>query len=131
MIYLLLNLVLMLNLLIALLSNTYSIFQGMSLALYLRDVVQRFPQFKSHPNRAAANPRSYPFTGVSMILAPFLLFRRPAPKLNSVLLIYEYIFHFLIYFGIFAACLTIIAPFSFIKSLRLRCNSPSKHQSKC
>lgn len=40
--YLLVNLVLMLNLLIALLSNTYTVFERKSLALYLKDVVNRY-----------------------------------------------------------------------------------------
>lgn len=74
--YLLINLVLMLNLLIALLSNTYTVFEQKSLALYLKDVINRYDQFKYDPVYSGANPKTYPWTSPFLILGPLLLCTR-------------------------------------------------------
>ncbi len=107
MVYLLVNLVLMLNLLIAILSNTYTIYDKHSAGLYLQEVLMHYEYYAHDPYSSCIATTSFPMMLGNLIFAPFVLPSR-SRKLNDFLQMFDYSFQimeiFLLFFVMEIAC---------------------------
>jgi hypothetical protein len=123
-IVLMMNLVLLLNLIIAILSNTFMIFKPKSLALYYDGVIDNISMYKYSKGFGALICGSPPF---NMLALPFLPLYIVFPvqklyKLNTYLMYYMYTP--VLIFSTFAFCVfnTLLLPFGFIISLFFKIN---------
>ena len=87
MIYLLINLILMLNLLIAILSNTYTLFANHSAGLYLQEVLLNYEYYAFDKHYSCIASTTFPITIFNLILAPFII-AKPSRKLNDALQVF-------------------------------------------
>ena len=109
--------VLILNLIIAILSNTYNIFDPMSKGLYLSKILSSRDEFSYDDNYGAFLTGLSPLNVVFLPLVPLGLILPPSPKFNRFVMLTQYLVLMLImftFFAIFSAC---ILPFAYLSSL--------------
>ena len=114
--YLFLNIILLLNLLIAILSSTYSKLEGKGIGLYLRNIIEILPQWRTQPSWNALTFR-VPFFNLLNLCCFHCLYKRNT-KLNYCLEIVNYIPAFLILLPFFLVLDCIMFPFTWFAILR-------------
>ena len=80
------NMVLMLNLLIAVLSNTYNKFSGFGPELFYNDQYKIYPEYKYHIKYSGLKSSFIPYNVTLIPFMPFYLACANTQKLNQVVL---------------------------------------------
>ena len=115
-VYLFLNIILLLNLLIAILSSTYGKFEEHGIGFYLRNIIEILPQWRTQPSWNALTFR-VPFFNLLNLCCFHCLYKRNT-KLNYCLEIVNYIPAFLILLPFFLVLDCIMLPFTWFAVLR-------------
>jgi len=124
-IVLMMNLVLLLNLIIAVLSNTYTVYEPKSLALYYDGVIESIPMYKYSKIYGALVCGQPPFNAISFLFLPGFMLIQDVARLKAF---NEAILH-LLYFPIALGCLSffflfnlLLLPLSYFWSLAFKVN---------
>jgi hypothetical protein len=106
--------ILILNLIIAILSNTYNQFDTKSTGLYLSKILNARDDMTADENYGAFLLTMSPLNVVTLPFVPFALFKKPDVKLNSFITLLQYmIFIFAILIGFLVGNI-ILTPFAFL-----------------
>jgi len=121
---LMMNLVLLLNLIIAILSNTFMIFEPKSLALYYDGVIDNISMYKYSKGFGALICGSPPFNLLVIPFMPFYIFMpvHKLYKLNSYLMYYMYAPVFLFSVCSFLFLNIVMIPFGYVHSIFFKLN---------
>lgn len=109
--------ILILNLIIAILSNTYNMFDTKSAGLYLSKILNSRDEMAFNENYGAFLLCMIPLNMVNLPFVPYALLRKPSVKMNSNLTILQYSFLILVIYIMFLVGSIIMTPFAFVKSL--------------
>ena len=118
-VYLLISLVLLLNLLIAVLSSTFSQLESHGVGLYLQSLIDEFPRYAYHRSLNFLTFRVPPFNILSLLFLPCA--RRPSSKCGIVL---EGIYYLPLYLVVLAGVLItdlILFPFAYYSLATFLC----------
>ena len=122
--YLLVSLVLLLNLLIAVLSSTFSQLESHGVGLYLQSLIDEFPRYAYHRSLNFLTFRVPPFNILSLFCLPCA--RRPSSKCGIVL---EGIYYFPLYLVVLSGVLItdlILFPFAYYTLAKFLCVNGKK-----
>lgn len=109
--------ILILNLIIAILSNTYTLFSDKSIGLYLSKIISTRVEFQHDENYSAFIMGMSPLNLIILPFVPIMLIIKPNPQLNYYLMITQYcILMFMIFIAFFIISILLI-PIAFIQSL--------------
>ena len=109
--------ILILNLIIAILSNTYNMFDTKSAGLFLSKILNSRDEMAYNENYGAFLLCMIPLNLVNLPFVPYAIFRKPSAQMNSKLTIFQYSFMILVIYIMFLAGSIVMTPFAFIKSL--------------
>ena len=121
--FLLINMVLLMNFLIAILSNIYSIYEARSSSLYMIEIIKLQNMYKTDDTYgcliAAPNPISIPFNCISMMLylgtLPFDNRTTNHKKINNFMLHIQFSLVFLLELAIYMSINAILFPLVYLK----------------
>lgn len=116
-VFLILNLVLMLNLLIAILSSTYAQLEDKKLVLYINEILKLRSTLEYDKRCSSLVSTFPPWNVITLLFMPFLLFFRKPVKLNSILFHIEYLPMLLLLFTAYLTMNAIIMPFAYLKGI--------------
>lgn len=115
--------ILILNLMIAILSNTYNMFDTKSTGLYLSKILQARDDMQFDENYGALLLTMAPMNCVVLPFVPYALIAKPSPRLNTFVMILQYsVFIIVVYFA-FLICSCAMIPFAFLKTLLIKAQS--------
>lgn len=109
--------VLILNLIIAILSNTYNIFDPMSKGLYLSKILSSRDEFAYDDNYGSFLTGLSPLNVVFLPLVPIGLVIPPSPKFNRFVMLTQYLVLMMIMFTIFVLFSACILPLAYLSSM--------------
>ena len=109
--------ILILNLIIAILSNTYNIFDPYSNALYLSKILASRDLLMYDAHYGSYLQAMSPVNLFTLPLVPFGIFMEPSTKLNQTVMSTQYILLMTIMFMYFFIISSILLPFAYLKSL--------------
>ena len=109
--------ILILNLIIAILSNTYNIFDPFSNALYLSKILASRDLLQYDEHYGAFLQAMSPLNAFTLPMVPFGIFMDPSTKLNTITMSIQYILLMMIMFIYFFIISAILLPFAYLKSL--------------
>jgi hypothetical protein len=108
--------ILILNLVIAILSNTYNKNDPKSKGLYLSKILSTRDELLYDQKYGAFLSSLVPFNVLTIPFVPLAL-RNPSERLNSIIMISQYILLMLIIFVGFVVLSSLLVPLAYIKSL--------------
>lgn len=111
---------LILNLIIAILSNTYNIFDPKSNGLFLSKILASRDELEYDDAYGAYLASLTPLNFVTFPFVPFAIFMPASPRLNNFVMKLQYILLMTIMFILFISVSILIMPFAFLKSLYLK-----------
>lgn len=109
--------ILILNLIIAILSNTYNIFDPKSNGLYLSKILSTRDELQHDENYSAFITALSPLNIIMLPFVPIFALFKPNPRLNTIVMKSQYLLLMLILFIAFNVISLILLPFAFLKSL--------------
>jgi len=109
--------ILILNLIIAILSNTYNIFDPKSNGLYLSKILSTRDELQHDENYSAFITALSPLNLIILPLVPIFALMKPNPKLNGLVMKLQYLLLMLILFIGFIIISLLLLPFAYLKSL--------------
>lgn len=112
--------ILILNLVIAILSNTYNQFDTKSTGLYLSKILNARDEMTADDHYGAFLLTMSPLNAVVVPFVPYAIFRKPSQKLNSFITLLQYLIFILANLLAFMVGNTFLVPFAFFKSLMLK-----------
>jgi hypothetical protein len=112
--------ILILNLIIAILSNTYNQFDTKSSGLYLSKILNARDDMTFDAHYGAFLLTMAPLNAVVLPFVPFALFRKPTEKLNSFVTLLQYTIFILAILIIFLVGNVFLTPFAFLKSVYVK-----------
>lgn len=112
--------ILILNLIIAILSNTYNQFDTKSTGLYLSKILNARDDMIFDENYGAFLLTMSPLNIVVLPFVPYAMFKKPSERLNSFITLLQYmIFIFAILIGFLIGNI-LLTPFAFIQSVFIK-----------
>jgi hypothetical protein len=108
--------ILILNLIIAILSNTYNMFDTKSLGLYLSKILNSRDEMAFDENYGAFLLTMTPLNLVVLPFVPYAMFNKPSKGFNNAITILQYSFLIVVIYAMFLIGSIILTPFAFIKS---------------
>jgi len=121
--------ILILNLIIAILSNTYNQFDTKSTGLYLSKILNARDEMTFDENYGAIILTMTPLNVAVLPMVPFALFQKPSPRINQVLMILQYAVLIIIIYILFLGGSLIMLPFAYLKSVSMKAQLIFKGQS--
>lgn len=116
MVFLLINIVMLLNFIIAILGNTYGVFQPQMNGLYLYALIRQFQKLEWDEEYGCLACSQFPFSGLSLILWPLYLCVNP--KLANTIIAHCLYFPYAIIFAsLFTLGNALCAPFAYLYAL--------------
>lgn len=107
--------ILILNLVIAILSNTYNIYDPKSKGLYLSKILSTRDELLYHENYGAFLSSMTPLSIVTIPFVPFAI-KNESSRLNNLVMVLQYILLMVIMFTGFIFVSAALIPFAFLKS---------------
>jgi len=111
---------LILNLIIAILSNTYNIFDPKSNGLFLSKILASRDELQYDENYGAFLTSLTPLNFITLPFVPFAVLQKANPIMNNIVMQLQYIMLMSIMFVLFIGVSAILMPFAFLKSLLLK-----------
>ena len=112
--------ILILNLIIAILSNTYNQFDTKSTGLYLSKILNARDDMTFDDHYGAIILSMTPLNALVLPVVPFALFVKPSVQINQVLMIAQYAVLIVIIYFIFLAGSLVMLPFAYLKSISVK-----------
>jgi len=112
--------ILILNLIIAILSNTYNMFDTKSTGLYLSKILNSRDEMTYDENYGAFLLTMTPLNIVTLPFVPYALFKKPSKEMNTMITVLQYSFLIVIIYLMFLVGSIIMTPFAFLKSLSVK-----------
>jgi len=112
--------ILILNLIIAILSNTYNMFDTKSRGLYLSKLLNSRDDMAPDDHYGAFLLTMTPLNFVVLPFVPYALFVKPSKRFNTIIMILQYSVLIIIIYGIFLICSILLSPFAYIRSLGIK-----------
>lgn len=109
--------ILILNFIIAILSNTYSLFDTKSQGLYLSKILNTRDEMKYDENYSAFLLVMAPLNIFVVPFVPYAMLTKPNRKINNFLSTIQYSFYIIIVYSVFAICSLLMIPIAFLKPL--------------
>jgi len=109
--------ILILNLIIAILSNTYNMFDTKSTGLYLSKILNARDDMTYDPNYGAFLLIMAPLNIIVMPFVPLALFKKPSERTSIAITVLQYSVFIVIIYAVFLLGSIIMLPFAFLKSL--------------
>ena len=109
------NMIIALNLLIALLSNTYSDLHEKSLAIYYKGIIQERPIYKYSKKYGSLVSSSFPYNIISYLFSPMLLSQKHRHSFNNFILHLLFIPILMIFLMLHLLVCIILLPFAYMK----------------
>lgn len=109
--------ILILNLIIAILSNTYNMFDTKSIGLYLSKILQARDDMEFDENYGALLLCMAPLNFIVLPFVPQAIFMKPTPKMNTFVMIMQYSAFIVIIYSMFTLGSIVMIPFAYIKCL--------------
>jgi len=121
--------ILILNLIIAILSNTYNQFDTKSTGLYLSKILNARDEMTFDDHYGAILLSMTPLNVAVMPFVPYALFKKPHPILNQLMMIIQWAVFILIIYAIFFIGSLLMLPFAYLKSLSVKAQLIFKGQN--
>ena len=118
--FIVINHILLINLLIAILSSTYALYEQHGVSLYVNGILQMRPAAEYNSRYGALVSTFPPWNVFLLPFIPFYLLKKDTKKLNRFAFHLTYLPILLISFMLFAAAHIIIIPFAYFKCLGSR-----------
>lgn len=112
--------ILILNLIIAILSNTYNMFDTKSTGLYLSKILNARDDMTFDENYGAFLLAMTPMNVVVLPFVPIALFSKPSTKMNTFITILQYSVFIVIIYAVFMIGSVILIPFAYLKTLLIK-----------
>ena len=112
--------ILILNLIIAILSNTYNMFENKASGLFLSKILISRDEMTFDENYGAFLLTMTPLNVVIFPFLPYGLLTKPSPNINIMLTILQYAVFIVIIYVMFLIGSIVFMPFAFIKSAALK-----------
>lgn len=112
--------ILILNLIIAILSNTYNMFDTKSTGLYLSKILNSRDEMTFDENYGAFLLTMTPLNLVVLPFVPYALFNKPTREMNNTITILQYSFLIVVIYLMFLVGSILMTPFAFIKSFLIK-----------
>ena len=112
--------ILILNLIIAILSNTYQQFDQKATGLYLSKILNARDYMAFNENYGAFLLIMAPMNIVILPFVPFAMFMKPNVSTNTMLTILQYSVFIIIIYSIFMIISCLLIPFAYMKSLGIK-----------
>jgi len=112
--------ILILNLIIAILSNTYNMFDTKSTGLYLSKILNARDEMTFNENYGAFLLIMAPLNIVVLPFVPSAIFTKPSVKLNVFLTVLQYSVFIVLIYLVFLMGSTILIPFAYFKTVGLK-----------
>lgn len=109
--------ILILNLIIAILSNTYHQFDSQSGGLYLSKILNSRDELLHDENYGAFLLSLPPLSLLTIPALPVAIFAKPSEAINKALTMVQYCFFILMLYGMFLVGSALMLPFSFLRSV--------------
>lgn len=114
--------ILILNLIIAILANTYNMFDHRSKGLYLSKILNARDELQFNLHYGSMLLTMTPLNIVVIPFVPYALFFQPSAKLNNLLMIAQYSVLINVFFVFFLTGSILMLPFAFFKGLYVKIN---------
>lgn len=112
--------ILILNLIIAILSNTYNMFESKATGLYLSKILMARDEMTFDENYGAFLLAMTPLNVVVLPFLPYGIFSKPSPNANIFLTILQYAVLIVVIYLVFLAGSIIFMPFAYLKSCAVK-----------
>mmetsp|Transcript_17619 Transcript_17619/g.27255 ORF Transcript_17619/g.27255 Transcript_17619/m.27255 type:complete len:202 (+) Transcript_17619:2322-2927(+) len=112
--------ILILNLIIAILSNTYNQFDTKATGLYLSKILNARDEMTFDNHYGAILLTMTPLNAVVLLFVPYAIFFKPTPGQNHLLMIVQYIVLIIIISMLFLLGSVIMLPFAYLKSISVK-----------
>ena len=112
--------ILMINLLIAIMSDEYNVLSSVKTGLYWRNVILDMPKFSYNKYYGSLTMLPFAFSWISILVLPFLYViknRGTLFAINRVVFVINYFPIFLLTLVIFMAMNLILLPFAYLKTI--------------
>ena len=114
--------ILILNLIIAILANTYNIYDEKSAGLYLSKILSSRDEMSFDENYSAMLLTLCPLNIITLPFVPYALFKVPSTQMNNVMTFLQYMVFIIVIYGIFLIGSLAMLPLSFLKALMYKMN---------
>jgi hypothetical protein len=114
--------ILILNLIIAILSNTYNMFDHRSKGLYLSKILNARDELQFNLHYGSILLTMTPLNVVVLPFIPYALFFQPSVKLNNLLMFAQYSILINVFFMIFIIGSVIMIPLAYLKGILVKVN---------
>lgn len=112
--------ILFLNLIIAILSNTFNMFDTKSKALFLSKILKSRDEMAFDENYGAILLTMTPLNIVTLPFVPYALVKKPSKEMNRMLTILQYSFFIIIIYGMFLIGSILMTPIAYLKSIIIK-----------
>lgn len=112
--------ILILNLIIAILSNTYNMFDTKSTGLYLSKILNARDEMTYDENYGAFLLTMTPLNFVILPFVPYGIMKKPSPQMNMAVMVLQYSVLIVILCIAFVACSVLMIPFAFVRALTIK-----------
>lgn len=119
-IFLLFNVVLILNLLIAILASTYAILEAKKLVIYINEILKLRPMMEYNSNCSSLVASFAPLNIISLLFSPFFFIKKKTKVLNNVNFCTEYIPVMLVISVFYILVNILLLPFVWLKSVFIK-----------
>ena len=116
-IFILMNTILILNLLIAILADTYSLYKSQELVLYINEILMLRPSMEYNSNCSALVSTFAPLNLIPFVFSPLFFIKKKTKTLNNVVLCLEFIPVMIIISVFYLAISLVLLPFTYIKAI--------------
>lgn len=118
--------ILILNLIIAILSNTYNMFDTKSTGLYLSKILNARDEMTYDENYGAFLLTMTPLNFVILPFVPYGVMKKPSPQMNMGVMILQYSVLIIIICIAFLACSVLMLPFAYVRAFTIKASKISK-----
>ena len=118
-IFIILNNILLLNLLIAILSSTYAIFEGNKLVLYINEILKLRSSMQYNKSNSSLISTFPPWNIIAILFMPFIMLSKGSTLANQILFHIEYVPCLILLFSIYLALNLVILPFTYLKGIKM------------
>lgn len=122
--------IVILNLIIAILANTYAMFDARSKGLYLSKILNARDELQFNLHYGSMLLTMTPLNVVVLPFVPYALCFQPSVRLNNMLMIAQYSVLVNVFFAFFLLGSIIMLPFAYFKGLYVKANLASKSVKK-
>jgi hypothetical protein len=118
--------ILVLNLIIAILSNTYQMFDTKSSGLYLSKILQSRDEMEFDDNYGAFLLTMTPLNCIVLPFVPYALFNKPSLELNKFIMVLQYSVFIVICYIAFLVGSILMIPFAYLRCVTTKAQHINK-----